>query len=211
MTDTSIAPSRLRVHDGRVLTIDVRRWMAPADEVDEALLDEVRGPVLDVGCGPGRHVRALRARGVEALGVEISPTAVKLARKWGAPVLQRSIFEHLPRSGQWRTALVLDGSVGIGGDPVALLRRITDLLDRDGTVVVEMEPPGQRTESLTVRLETVRGPGPWFPWSIVSIDDAQQLAEATGVELLESWTAGGRWFALMGRPVRAADQGQRRV
>ena len=37
------------------------------------------GRVLDVGCGPGRHAWALAARGVEAVGVDISPAFVALA------------------------------------------------------------------------------------------------------------------------------------
>lgn len=34
--------------------------------------------VLDVGCGPGRHVRALRARGIDAVGVDISAPFTRL-------------------------------------------------------------------------------------------------------------------------------------
>jgi SAM-dependent methyltransferase len=36
--------------------------------------------VLDVGCGPGRHARALAARGLRVTGVDISPEFVALAR-----------------------------------------------------------------------------------------------------------------------------------
>ena len=34
--------------------------------------------VLDVGCGPGRHLRALRSRGIDAFGVDISAPFVRL-------------------------------------------------------------------------------------------------------------------------------------
>lgn len=40
--------------------------------------------VLDVGCGPGRHARALAERGIEVVGVDISPRFVELAAD-GAP------------------------------------------------------------------------------------------------------------------------------
>jgi SAM-dependent methyltransferase len=40
--------------------------------------------VLDVGCGPGRHARALAERGIEVVGIDISPRFIDLARE-GAP------------------------------------------------------------------------------------------------------------------------------
>jgi SAM-dependent methyltransferase len=40
--------------------------------------------LLDVGCGPGRHARALAERGIEVVGVDISPRFVELAGD-GAP------------------------------------------------------------------------------------------------------------------------------
>jgi SAM-dependent methyltransferase len=199
MAETLVAASRLRVIDGRVIDLDVRRWMAGADEVDEAIIDRVVGPVLDVGCGPGRLVRALRRRGIDGLGVEVAPTAVALARLWGAPVVQRSIFDRLPSGGAWRSALLLDGSVGIGGDPVALLHRAAELLSPDGRLFVEMEEPGVPSESLTVRIETATVTGPWFDWAVVSVDDATALARSTGFAVTESWAHAGRWFARLDR------------
>src|SRR3954449_7119891 len=45
--------------------------------------------VLDVGCGPGRHARALATRGVPTVGVDISEEFVALAAA-GAPA--RAVF-----------------------------------------------------------------------------------------------------------------------
>jgi SAM-dependent methyltransferase len=212
MTETLVSSSWLRVVDGRILDIDVRRWLAAADEVDEALIDRVVGPVLDVGCGPGRMVRALRCRGIAALGVEIAPTAIAVARRWGAPVVQCSIFGRIPRRGRWGSALLLDGSVGIGGDPIALLDRVAELLGPGGLVIMETEAPAVASEALTVRIETANGRGPWFPWAVVSIDDADAVAAAAGFRVTESWAHDERWFVRMDRAhvsgARNADTGE---
>src|SRR5580704_7976960 len=40
--------------------------------------------LLDVGCGPGRHARALASLGLEVVGIDISSRFVDLARE-GAP------------------------------------------------------------------------------------------------------------------------------
>src|SRR5438067_1995306 len=84
--------ARVRLADGTVQPLALDRYIADADRVDERLLADVRGPVLDVGCGPGRHLQALARRGVFALGVDISPMAVGLARGRGARAIVGSIF-----------------------------------------------------------------------------------------------------------------------
>jgi SAM-dependent methyltransferase len=196
-----VAGTCLRVDDGRVLELDIARWTAATDPVDEKLLDRAEGPVLDVGCGPGRHVRSLHCRGVESLGLDISPAAVAMARRRGAPVVRRSVFDVVPGHGWWRTALLLDGSIGIGGDPVALLRRVCDLLHPQGTALVEFEPPHVATESMRVRVEAERRFGPWFPWARVSVESVGDLAAAAGLARAETWEDGGRYFSALGRSV----------
>ena len=70
--------------DERILPLDVTRWSAPADEVDQLVVSRCHGPVLDLGCGPGRMVQALNEAGVPALGVDMSAMAVQEARSRGA-------------------------------------------------------------------------------------------------------------------------------
>jgi SAM-dependent methyltransferase len=50
----------------------------------DALALEPGMRVLDVGCGPGRHARALAARGIDVVGLDVSERFVALARD-GAP------------------------------------------------------------------------------------------------------------------------------
>ena len=98
------------------------------------MLERVDGPVLDIGCGPARHALTLAEAGIVTLGIDISLPALAVARRRGAPVLHRSIFERVPGHGRWGTALLLDGNIGIGGAPDALLRRVAALLRVDGRV-----------------------------------------------------------------------------
>ena len=52
-------PLHLRQADGRLVRLEVDRWLAPADAVDRVVVSRSVSPVLDVGCGPGRIVAAL--------------------------------------------------------------------------------------------------------------------------------------------------------
>ncbi len=49
----------LRTAGGRVAALPVPRWLGVPAPEEEAVLDRAVAPVLDVGCGPGRHVLAL--------------------------------------------------------------------------------------------------------------------------------------------------------
>ncbi|MDI5963054.1 methyltransferase domain-containing protein [Streptomyces sp. SL13] len=193
-------PLFLRRSDGWMLPLDVERWCAEADGADTALLRRCRGPVLDIGCGPGRLVAALAARGVPALGVDLSPAAVRRTRRTGGAVLRRSVFDRLPREGHWSTALLVDGNLGIGGDPLALLARIRQLVAPGGRLLVEAAAH-EVDERLTVRVEDAVGRhGGEFPWARLGSAALRDVATRTGWLSGERWTDDGRPFAELIRP-----------
>jgi SAM-dependent methyltransferase len=191
---TAVSPIRLCADDGTVLDLPAHRWLAPADPVEEGLLDEVEGPVLDIGCGPGRHLVALYERAVFALGVDISPVFVNLARVRGVNVLQRSVFEPIPGAGRFATALLLDGNIGIGGDPIALLHRVRTLLRPDAHVLVEIERGDPAHSVRLVRLERHDEYGPWFRWTTVGPRRLERVARSAGLLVETTVDAGDRLF-----------------
>jgi len=185
----------LRAVDGQELVADGSRWLQPPQPEEEAVLDQAEGPVLDVGCGPGRHVMALAQRGIMALGIDITPSAVRLARRRGAMVLERSVFDHVPGKGRWGSALLLDGNVGIGGDARALLTRLATLLRPGGLILAELDGPAAPRDRETVRVEHRGHHGPWFPWAWVSVDRLFEVAVPAGLTVADVWSDGGRSFA----------------
>ena len=122
----------LELATGERITLPTERWRAEPSPGDELLLRHCAGPTLDIGCGPGRLTAALQERGVPALGTDVSPVAVRLTRAAGAMAVRRDVFERQPGEGRWRHALLADGNIGIGGDPVRLLRRVRSVLGGAG-------------------------------------------------------------------------------
>ena len=150
------------------LRFTVQQWCEPATPAEVALLRASGGPVLDVGCGPGRMLVAAADLGLRALGVDVSGEAVAHARSRGAMAIRHSIFDALPYEGQWKTVLLLDGNIGIGGNIAAMLRRLGQVLAPSGSVLVEVEQEAALDVSYAAIL---RGSGHEasepFPWARV--------------------------------------------
>jgi SAM-dependent methyltransferase len=189
-------PVVLRAHTGEALELDLGRWHDPATAEERDILSTVDGPVIDLGCGPGRLVERLESQLVPALGVDSSPSAIALARMRGATVLQRDLFAELPGEGRWGAALLFDGNVGIGGDPVRLLSRCRELITVEGQVVVEVQPPGTGWRRLTAWFERGGQRSESFAWAVVGADAIVTLSHAADLEVADlAPTPSGRWFA----------------
>ncbi|GAA1708857.1 class I SAM-dependent methyltransferase [Nonomuraea bangladeshensis] len=188
--------AELEYVDGTRVPLEAARWFEPIDG-DEELLSRCAGPTLDIGSGPGRLTAALTRRGVRSLGIDITPRAVALTRRAGGFALLRDVYDDVPFSGRWATALLADGNIGIGGHPEALLRRVGQLIRPGGTVLAEVAPPGTTSRVDRVRLR--RGPvtGAWFAWATVSASDLRRVALAAGFTEARCWPAHGRWLALI--------------
>jgi SAM-dependent methyltransferase len=185
----------LELADGRRLPLAVARWRGTADEDDRWLLQRCQGPTVDLGCGPGRLVAALVTRGVRALGVDTSPVAVRQCRERGVSAVHQDAFSPLPEEGRWRHVLLADGNIGIGGNPVALLRRAARLLRHGGSVLIETSAPRTALWSGGGRLRNGPTHGPWFPWAVVGLDAVATLARSAGLRLTATHHTGHRYFA----------------
>ena len=190
---------QLRWSQAVATPFDLQRWCAPADAADGEVLRRCTGPTLDVGCGPGRLVAELVARGVRALGVDVSPAAVTLARTSGGRVLRRDVFGPLPHEGHWREVLLIDGNVGIGGDPAALLARVSSLLAPGGRLLAEVEPGDVDQAALAV-LEDAQGAlSRPFGWARLGTAALARHAAPAALFPVEGWSAGGREFVALER------------
>lgn len=178
--------------DGSSRLFEVHRWMRSATATDLSLfVDQCRGRTLDVGCGPGRLTAALRARGVPALGIDISPEAVRQARRRGAAAACHDVFDDVPGFTGWRHIVLADGNIGLGGDPLRLLRRVAELLTADGSILVELVD-GRSAFHQSLRLRVGHQLSPAFGWATVGVDMIDALTQAAGLRVSNLRRISGR-------------------
>ncbi|WP_419703459.1 class I SAM-dependent methyltransferase [Promicromonospora sp. NFX87] len=193
------------MHLSDPVPVDVAAWTAEQDAVDEAIVALCEGPVLDVGCGPGRFAAALAARGVPALGIDVSRAAVLRARARGAVALRRAVEGPLPGEGRWGTVLLADGNIGIGGNVRKLLQRCRDLARPGGLLLVEADPDPDTDVSgpLVLRAADGRSSRP-MPWARAGSRTLRTIGAELGLVVSQEWELAGRVMISLRTPQTAA-------
>jgi SAM-dependent methyltransferase len=188
----------VRTVQGPPVPLPVGAWTRPADPADLLFLRHCSGATIDVGCGPGRLTAELAAAGHVALGIDVVPEAVRQARERGGSALHRDVFAPLPGEGRWETALLVDGNIGIGGDPAALLRRLRRVVLPEGRIVAEVGRPGTPTGTVAAQLACDCAVTAYFPWALVGVDGLAAIAGQAALTVRAVDRYGARWCAVLG-------------
>jgi len=162
----------------------------------------VRGRVLDIGCGAGRHALHLQEQGFEVLGIDVSPLAIEVCRRrdlTNARVL--SVTQVSPELGRFDTLLMLGHNFGLFGSAVGahrLLRTFHRITSERARIIAESRDPYQTDDPLhlayhernrakgrmpgqvRIRVRYRQYATPWFNYLFVSQDEMAALLTGTG-------------------------------
>ncbi len=120
-----------------------------------------------------------RSKTEGSLGIDVTPAVLEAAAVGGAPVLAGSVFDPLPRTGQWQTALLLDDKSGLRSDPARLLRRPHCVVRSAGRILAH-PANGPEVRSRRLRLRRGRQLGPQFGWATVHVHHLDVVAHNGG-------------------------------
>ena len=164
----------------------------------------VRGRILDVGCGPGRHALHLQRRNFRVVGIDASATQVALARLRGLREVYQASVWRLPKGlGKFDTVMLMGNNLGLAGNLPRMrtfLRDLREITTARGRILGHTRIPGTwiahhlpyvkrniargRPPGLIRLRVRYRGRvGDWFELLLISPDDLIALAHGTGWEL----------------------------
>jgi SAM-dependent methyltransferase len=111
------------------------------------------GRILDLGCGPGRHLVALEKRGIAAIGLDLSASLLEGARRrLSRPMLVRGDMRELPHpAGSFAWVLVMFTTFGyFPGDEQNrhVLSEIARVLEGGGGLVLDLHNAPETRRSL---------------------------------------------------------------
>lgn len=195
-------PCEVVAADGTAFVLPISEWATPADGADTQLfLDRCTGPTLDVGCGPGRLVGALLDRDYPVMGIDVSAEAVRQTRQQGSPAVHGDVLSdsYDGDARLWQHIILADGNIGIGGNPVRLLRRLAQQLQSDGTVLVELDRSDTGLVTDQIQLRTKHQLSDPFVWARVGIDAIEAIATEAGLRLRDVLEVQGRTVAALVR------------
>jgi SAM-dependent methyltransferase len=174
-------------------------------DAEREAFEFVRGRVLDIGAGAGRHSLEAQSRGLDAVAIDISPGAIEACRRRGVRDARLLPLEEIDeRLGVFDTALLMCGNLGLAGnasDTSALLRRLHDVTSPEGRVVFDTVDPhvdnddhdlaylernrvtGRMPGEVTIRIRYGELVTPWFELLLLSKPELEGLLVTTGWRL----------------------------
>lgn len=179
----------------------------------EVLERHAHGRALDIGCNAGRHALHLQQKGLDVLGVDVSPLAVAVAKERGlvnARIL--SIDELSPQLGSFDTILMLGNNFGLFSSAAKarrLLRRFRRLTRPGATLLAESlnvyetedadhlaylaanRRRGRMSGQIRMRARYKRYVTPWFDYLMVSPAEMEELTRGTGWRVAQRYQAAG--------------------
>jgi SAM-dependent methyltransferase len=171
--------------------------------IEKAAMHLVRGRVLDIGCGAGRHSLHLQARGHAVVAIDSSPLAIKVCRHRGvkeALVLSINDIGKF-RAGFFDSVILMGNNFGLfgsAGRARRLLARLHGITSRSGKIVAETTDPygtrdtdhiayhkwnlarGRMPGQLRLRIRHKKFISPWMDYLFVSENELRKIVKGTG-------------------------------
>jgi len=198
-------PIMLCREDGNKWEFDLQDLFSSFNEWPECerkALAHVKGRVLDIGCGPGRHALWLQDRGFDVVAIDISPLTVRVAKARGVkmPILMAAQdLAFAPNS--FDTVLLLGNNFGICGnitDTQHMIRQLYRTASDDGCVITSCrdvtktsDPEhlsyqelnrkrGRPIGQITIRVEYKGNVGEWFDLLMVTPQEMDGMCKDAG-------------------------------
>ncbi len=177
---------------------EYRQWPS----IEKSAMKYVKGRVLDVGCGAGRHSRYLQKKKLDVLGIDMSPLAVKVSKLRGLKKAKVMSFEDVSsKLGIFDTVIMMGNNFGLFQSfrkARSLLHRLYEITGEGARIVAEVRDPyktkdpdhfayhrrnkrnGRMAGQVRMRVRYRKFSTPWFDYLFVSREEMKQILKGTG-------------------------------
>ena len=202
--------------DGFIDLEDLSRYFAPPDQwsdLDRWCCESVRGRVLDIGAGAGRHALFLQERGCTVTALDVSPRAAEVCKRRGVRGVFAGTVEQLAltQPAPFDVFLLLGNNLGLLRDReygVRLLALLASMAKAGAVLVGTCLDPyrsgdpehlayhdanraaGRMPGEVTLRIRHRRRATPWMTYLFLSPDELQSLLVGTDRRIVDRLSVG---------------------
>ncbi|HDQ06169.1 MAG TPA: class I SAM-dependent methyltransferase [Candidatus Bathyarchaeota archaeon] len=175
--------------------------------IEQKAMQFVKGRVLDIGCGAGRHSLYLQEKGFDVFGIDASPLAIKVCKLRGLKQAKVMSIEDLDfKQNSFDTIIMMGNNFGLFGSfskARELLKKFYGMTSENALVIAETRDPyktddpnhsayhrlnkrkGRMGGQLRIRIRFQNYVSGWFDYLMVSKQEITEMLEGTGWTIRE--------------------------
>jgi len=187
----------------------------------------VRGAVLDIGCGAGRHALYLQSMGFDVTGIDNSPGAIKVCKARGVKKAKVLSIDQVDwfKPNSFNTIIMMGNNFGLFGThkkAKKLLKKFLRITSADAQIIAETNNPykhnkqvhrdyhkfnkkrGRWPGELRLRVRNGNVIGKWFDYILVSPEEIRKILAGSGWKLSKIIRSkGSTYIAIIKKNVNA--------
>jgi len=195
----------LELDDGRIELYSLKNFFSTYKHwpsTERKAMRYVRGRVLDIGCGAGRHALFLQEKGHKVVGIDQSPLAIQVCKQRGVKDARLLAATQIDSSlGTFDTFIMFGGNFGLVGSIKGarqILRRLSRIASDHARILANTRDPyhppddpywleyheinrqkGRMAGQNRMRVRYLGFTSPWFDWLLVSRDEMEYILQGT--------------------------------
>jgi SAM-dependent methyltransferase len=159
-----------------------RIWHRISGQYFQDIINEAKGRVLDIGCGYGHYLLALKQKGIEVYGLEVNPICVEVCNQAGLNVFCGTL-EKANFSSEFFDVIILSQVIEHTSSPKETLTEIYRILKPGGKVLIYCPS----ADSFFLRIFGKYWQGWYAPFHFYTFNPftLKKLSEAVGFKIEE--------------------------
>lgn len=189
--------------------------------LEKKAIQLVRGRVLDIGCGAGRHSLYLQNKNFDVTAIDNSPLAIKVCKLRGLKKAELLSVEEVDKLSKksYDSVLMLGNNFGLLNNPQkakSILKKLYKITSKEALIIAENTDPtstnpdhtsyhklnksqGRLPGQLKIRVRYRKFIGPWFDYLFVTKKELETIINDTGWKVRKYIDGDNDYIVVLGK------------